>query len=400
MNHPAAAEGSLILLASPNLQPWPPLQAALTERGYRLCQVSQATELLQGAQALRPDGILLAAEGWPESSFDLCQQLIAQAQPEVLPIVLIGQQADAQDCVWAFEAGAADYLREPFWPQEGVARLRHALARARHQHHLQVQLQRAASVSGSSLLTDLQRVLRQQTLRLRSQNEQLQREVREREQAEAALRREQQKSEQLLLNILPKAVVEQLKQLEGSLAERFDEVTILFADIVNFTPLAAKVSPLELVNWLNQIFSTFDRLTEQFGLEKIKTIGDAYMVVGGLPLPQPDSAATVMEMAIAMQNATKQFPRQDGQPLQLRIGLHTGTVVAGVIGIRKFSYDLWGDAVNLASRMEAQGIPGKIQVTEATYQRLQDRYCFEKTQPVLVKGLGYMNAYHWVGRKF
>ncbi|HEY9737175.1 MAG TPA: adenylate/guanylate cyclase domain-containing protein, partial [Trichocoleus sp.] len=128
-------------------------------------------------------------------------------------------------------------------------------------------------------------------------------------------------------------------------------------------------------------------------------IGDAYMVVGGLPVPRADHAEAVMEMAIAMQVAIAQFTREDGLPLQLRIGINTGTVVAGVIGIRKFSYDLWGDAVNVASRMQSQGTPGKIQVTEATYQRLQQRYDFEQVGQVLVKGRGYMTTYQFMGRR-
>ncbi|HIK46850.1 MAG TPA: adenylate/guanylate cyclase domain-containing protein, partial [Leptolyngbyaceae cyanobacterium M65_K2018_010] len=173
----------------------------------------------------------------------------------------------------------------------------------------------------------------------------------------------------------------------------------LFADIVNFTPLAAQTSPLELVDWLNKIFSEFDRLADRYRLEKIKTIGDAYMVVGGLPLPMGDHAQAVMEMALAMQAAADRITRSDGQSFQLRIGINTGAVVAGVIGIKKFSYDLWGDAVNIASRMESQGTPGKIQVTEATYQRIKDLYEFEPVGQVLVKGRGYLTSYQYVKRK-
>ncbi|MEO1068492.1 MAG: adenylate/guanylate cyclase domain-containing protein, partial [Cyanobacteria bacterium J06638_6] len=266
------------------------------------------------------------------------------------------------------------------------------------QRRLRQQAQRAVSGgSATNLLADLQKALRRQAQLLQAKNRQLQQEMQEREQAQQALRLEQQKSEQLLLNILPRAVVDRLKQLEGSLAERFDDVTILFADIVNFTPLAAQISPLELVNWLNQIFSAFDRLAEQHQLEKIKTVGDAYMVVGGMPLPCPDHAEAVMEMALAMQEAATHITRNDGQEFQLRIGINTGPVVAGVIGIKKFSYDLWGNAVNIASRMESQGMPGKIQITEATYQRLRHRYAFEQVDQVLVKGHGYLTTYQYVG---
>ena len=218
-------------------------------------------------------------------------------------------------------------------------------------------------------------------------------EIRNRNRAEAALRQEQEKSERLLLNILPHPIAEQLKQGQKVMAHRFDAVTILFADIVDFTSLSARISATELVNFLNDIFSAFDRLAERYSLEKIKTIGDAYMVVGGLPVPRADHAAAIAAMALDMQVAIAQFQDDRGQPFRLRIGINTGPIVSGVIGIKKFSYDLWGDAVNIASRMESQGIPGKIQVTEATYSCLQDQYQFEKRGTLEVKGRGSLTTY-------
>lgn len=223
--------------------------------------------------------------------------------------------------------------------------------------------------------------------------------ITQRQQAETALRVEQAKSERLLLNILPKAIADQLKQDNSAIAEQFKEVTIMFADIVDFTPLASKISPTELVNLLNEIFSSFDKLAEQHNLEKIKTIGDAYMVVGGVPIIQANHAEAVAEMALDMQQKISSFKRDNREPFQLRIGINTGSVVAGVIGIKKFSYDLWGDAVNLASRMETQGTAGKIQVTTATYQYLKDKYLFEERGSILVKGRGEMITYWLKGRK-
>ncbi len=223
--------------------------------------------------------------------------------------------------------------------------------------------------------------------------------ITKRKQAELALRVEQEKSERLLLNILPKAIADQLKQYQGSLAEQFDEATILFADIVGFTPLSAQMRPIELVNLLNQIFSAFDQLAEKHDLEKIKTLGDAYMVAGGLPRIRPDHAEAVAEMALDMQRAIARFRRVDGKPFYLRIGINTGSVVAGVIGIKKFIYDLWGDAVNVASRMESQGLPGGIQVTAATYERLKDKYLLEKRGAITIKGKGEMITYWLTGRK-
>jgi adenylate cyclase len=223
--------------------------------------------------------------------------------------------------------------------------------------------------------------------------------ITQRQQAEIALRVEQEKSERLLLNILPKAIADQLKQDNSAIAEQFKAVTIMFADIVDFTPLASRISPTELVNLLNKIFSSFDKLAEQHNLEKIKTIGDAYMVVGGVPTAQSNHAEAVAAMALDMQQTISHFKRDDGEPFQLRIGINTGSVVAGVIGIKKFSYDLWGDAVNLASRMETQGTAGNIQVTSATYEYLKDQYLFEKRGTILVKGRGEMITYWLKERK-
>ena len=218
-------------------------------------------------------------------------------------------------------------------------------------------------------------------------------EIHERQQVEICLRNEQEKSESLLLNILPAEIAQQLKQQQSAIANRFDEVTILFADLVNFTELAAQISPIELVNSLNQIFSSFDRLAQIYGLEKIKTIGDAYMVVGGLPNPHPNHAVAVAKMALDMQQELTKFKTATGQPFQIRIGINTGSVVAGVIGLKKFSYDLWGDAVNLASRMESHGIPGKIQVSEITYLLIKDEFQLEKRGIIQVKGRGELITY-------
>ncbi|MGL5083358.1 MAG: transporter substrate-binding protein [Microcoleaceae cyanobacterium] len=214
-----------------------------------------------------------------------------------------------------------------------------------------------------------------------------------------ALQVEQHKSERLLQNILPQSIAERLKQDVQSIADRFDQATILFADIVSFTELSAQISPQELVDWLNEIFSVFDELAQKHHLEKIKTIGDSYMVAGGIPDLRSDHAEASAEMALEMQHAITRFSRVDGKPLQLRIGINTGPVVAGVIGTRKFIYDLWGDAVNVASRMESRGIAGKIQVTENTKRLLDHRYWFEERGVIEVKGKGYMRTYWLEGRR-
>lgn len=223
--------------------------------------------------------------------------------------------------------------------------------------------------------------------------------ARARQAAEQALRLEQEKSERLLLNILPEPIAEKLKQSQEHIAENFEEVTIMFADIVGFTPLSARLEPIALVSLLNQIFSTFDELALQLGLEKIKTIGDAYMVAAGLPIPRPDHAEAIADMALAMQAAVNNFQVEVGDSFQIRIGINSGVVVAGVIGIKKFIYDLWGDAVNVASRMESSGEPGRIQVTTATYKLLLDKYLFEERGKISVKGKGEMKTYWLIGKK-
>ncbi len=216
---------------------------------------------------------------------------------------------------------------------------------------------------------------------------------------EEALRYQQQCTEDLLQNILPSPIAQRLKLQESIIADHFEDVTVLFADLVNFTEISAQIPPTQLVDLLNKIFSVFDQLSEKHGLEKIKTIGDAYMVVGGLPIPKADHAEAVVEMALDMQQEITRFKRSDGKPFYLRIGINTGPVVAGVIGTKKFTYDLWGDTVNVASRMESMGMAGGIQVTTATYKLLKDKYLFKQRGATFVKGKGEMITYWLIGKK-
>jgi class 3 adenylate cyclase len=213
------------------------------------------------------------------------------------------------------------------------------------------------------------------------------------------LAQEQRTSERLLLNILPKPIAQRLKREETTIADSFAEVTVLFADIVGFTELAAQTPPIVLVEILNEIFSDFDELVEEHGLEKIKTIGDAYMVVGGLPVPMANHAEAVAAMALDMQARITEFSMSTGTALSIRIGINTGPVIAGIIGRKKFIYDLWGDTVNIASRMESHGLPGCIQVTEETYKHLRGKFRFEERRSVKVKGKGWMNCYLLTSQK-
>ena len=207
------------------------------------------------------------------------------------------------------------------------------------------------------------------------------------------LDKERERSERLLLNILPALIAEKLKGSEESIAEHSDGVTVLFADIVGFTPLSASKTPQALVELLNRIFSEFDALTDAHGLEKIKTIGDAYMAVAGLPEPWPDHAPRAARMALAMLDVTARVAAETGEKLALRIGLHSGPVVAGVIGRRKFTYDLWGDTVNTASRMESHGVPGAIHCSETTGMLLQGAFPLQARGAMEIKGKGEMNTF-------
>jgi adenylate cyclase len=292
------------------------------------------------------------------SGIAVCQRVKAMPAWRDTSIIVVTSSSETDDLDQAFAAGAIDYITKPPSEVELLARVRSAL-------------------------------------RLKSEMDRRKARERELEVQHAMLRVEQERSERLLLNILPRPIAERLKADPGIIAERFEAVTVLFADIVGFTSLAAASDPAALVQMLNAIFSRFDELAEQFGLEKIKTIGDAYMAVAGLPTPRPDHADAAAAMTLDMQRAIAEL--SDGR-LQLRIGLHSGPVVAGVIGRRKFSYDLWGDTVNIASRMESHGTPGAIQLSTATYELLGSGFTCVPRGTISVKGRGPMDAWYLRGR--
>jgi class 3 adenylate cyclase/CheY-like chemotaxis protein len=297
-----------------------------------------------------PFDLMLLDIMMPElNGFQELEQCCSDPQLRHIPIVVISGNDDLDSVVRCVEMGAADYLFKPF---------DHVLFKARVD----------ACLEKKRLRDQEQAYIRQ-------------------------LKAEQEKSERLLLNVLPAPIAARLKQDQGVIAEQFDDVTVLFADIVDFTTLAARSTPTELVGMLNQIFSLFDQLAEQNGLEKIKTIGDAYMVVGGLPVARTDHAEAVADMALDMRRAMARFNAEQGELFTMRIGISSGPAVAGVIGTTKFAYDLWGDTVNTASRMESHGLPGQIQVSAATYKRLRKTHYFTARGLVDVKGKGAMRTY-------
>ncbi len=209
---------------------------------------------------------------------------------------------------------------------------------------------------------------------------------------------EQEKAENLLLNILPKEIAAILKNDDRTIADAIDGASILFADLVGFTPLTAQMAPVEMVNLLNQIYTYFDGLVEKYGLEKIRTIGDNYMVASGVPRTRPDHACALAAMALDMRDFISAFQPVDGKKIQFRIGINSGPVVGGVIGRKKFVYDLWGDAVNVASRMESHGIPGRIQITQATYELIRPEFICEPRGTIEVKGRGEMETWFLLAR--
>ncbi|HEY0988110.1 MAG TPA: adenylate/guanylate cyclase domain-containing protein [Kofleriaceae bacterium] len=217
--------------------------------------------------------------------------------------------------------------------------------------------------------------------------------------AEAALDRAHQRSEELLLNILPPSIARRLKLSGGTIADDFAGVTVLFADIVGFTAMSSRLAPERVVDMLNELFCRFDDVAGSLGLEKIKTIGDCYMVAGGLPEPRPDHAEAVAEMALHMLDIIEDMAAQSGEPLTIRIGIHSGPVVAGVIGKRKFIYDLWGDTVNIASRMESHGLPGAIQLSAASRALLDGKFQLRLRGAIEIKGKGEMETWLLTGRR-
>ena len=351
------------------------LSTILTTQGYQVRKALNGQRAIATVQEFPPNLILLDVMMPEMNGYEVCAQLKASPKTSSIPIIFLSALDDVLDKVKAFDVGAVDYITKPFQNKEVLARVANQLT-----------------------IQSQQKLLQEQTQQLEEVVERLQNEIKERQGVELALRLAQQESDRLLLNILPSAIVENLKKGDGAAAERFESATVLFADIVGFTSLAARISALEVVNFLNQIFSKFDELTEKHDLEKIKTSGDAYIVAGGVPVPRADHAEAIANMALDMQKVIADFKTDTGESFQIRIGINTGPVVAGVIGTKKFIYDLWGDTVNVASRMESQGLPGYIQVTTAIYERLKDRYIFEERGAIGVKGKGEMIAY-WLKAK-
>ena len=325
------------------------LARRLRREGHYVVEVANGRAALDRVALEIFDLILLDMMMPDINGYEVLTQLKADVRFRHIPVIVVSALDEIDSVVRCIEAGAEDYLSKPFDP---------VLLRAR---------------IGSSL----------EKVRLR-----------ESEQAAfAELRAEKEKTETLLLNILPKSIVPRMHRGETPIADRFHDVTILFSDIVGFTGMSMRRSASDVVALLNAIFSTIDRLALAFGIEKIKTIGDAYMAVAGLPEPRDDHPQAIARLALAMRNAVSEVAQQYNEDLKIRIGFHSGNVVAGVIGTHKFAYDVWGDTVNTASAMESRGIPNEIQVSHASFMRLSERFVFERRGTIEIKGNQQMETY-------
>jgi adenylate cyclase len=321
------------------------LRDPLEARGYEIAEAENGMIALEKISARLPDVILLDVMMPQMDGFEVCRRLKTDSKTAHIPILMITALSERKERLMGIAVGANDFLNKPVDIQDVTLRVGNAV----YTKHLHDQLQV-----------------------------------------------EQEKSEQLLLNILPKPIAERMKKGETNIADSYSDVTVLLADLVGFTALSAHIGPEQIVQLLNEIFSGFDLLAEKHGLEKIKTIGDAYMVAGGLSFPRPDHAEASAKLAIDLLEEVERLNRGYNTSVRLRIGICTGPVVAGVIGRGRFAYDLWGETVNLACRLESTGEAGKIQIAESTYEQLKDKYQFAPKHSLDMKGQDRLSAY-WLG---
>ena len=336
---------------------------ALNGLGFRnITEAANGRQALDIAVAKTFDLMLLDMEMPEMTGMEVLNAMKDMPELSGLPVIVVSGAEQVENAVQCIELGAEDFLPKPFSPTLLRARVTSSIEKKR--------------------LRDLDRLRLQQ---LQTEKELLQ--------------IEKDKSENLLLNILPKAVADRLKHGEQTIANGHATVTVLFADLVGFTELARRTTPADLVSLLNGIFTAFDLLVERHELEKIKTIGDSYMLAGGIPIHRADHAQAVADIALEMIQTLSALNAERGTSLRVRIGINTGPIVAGVIGKRKFTYDLWGDTVNLASRMESSGVPGLVHVSESTYEALKGDFDLEERGITQVKGVGEVRTYFLKGRR-
>ena len=350
-----AQETGRILVVDDNASNRDLLFRRLSHDGHQVTRADSGRRALELLEAEEFDLILLDLLMPGLNGFQVLQRLKADERLHDIPVIMISGLQESDSVIRCIEAGAEDYLPKPFNPVLLRARLSACLERKRWRD-------------------------------------------RERRYVER-IELEKQRHETLLRNILPGQIVTRLNDGEAVIADRIEEATILFADLVGFTAVASRVTPAVLVDSLNRIFSAFDGLCRGLQIEKIKTIGDAYMAAAGLPLPRPDHAEVIADFALAMLDELEAVNAVSEAPFQIRIGIHTGSVVAGVIGSHRFLYDIWGDAVNLASRLESHSLPGRIHVSARTSEMLASRYDLEPRGLINLRGIGRVKTFFLTGRR-
>ncbi len=365
------------------------LERMLRGAGYTdVSSTMEPREVVELYRKNRYDLILLDLQMSGLDGFQVMEGLKEIEAGGYLPVLVVTAQPGHK--LRALQAGAKDFVSKPFDLVEVLTRAKNMI---------EVRLLHTQTLKHATLLEQTLREVEESRELIRRQSDEVQT-------LYDKIVVEQKLSERLLLNVLPHAIAERLKgrreeigdSLPEIIADSFSEVTVLFADIVGFTKFSAGVSPEQLVALLNEIFTDFDTIADNRGLEKIKSIGDAYMAAAGLPVPVADHAARAAHMALDMLDATARFNQRSGHTFQIRVGINSGAVVAGVIGKRKFIYDLWGAAVNTASRMETHGVAGRVQITEATRSRLGEPFLFEERGDIAVKDLGQLPTWFLSGR--
>jgi len=335
----------------------------LNSLGFQnIVEAADGIEAIEVVKSKSIDLMLLDMEMPELDGLGVLEALKSDEPYKNLPIIVISGADQFEKTIKCIEIGAEDYLPKPFDP---------ILLRAR---------------IFSSLEKKRLRDLDQQHLEMLNKEKEL-------------LEVEQLKTEKLMLNILPRPIADRLKRGEKNISGSYPDVTILFSDLVGFTKMSSQTSATDLVKLLNDLFTRFDERADALGVEKIKTIGDAYMAVAGLPIPRPDHAQLCAELALGMFDDLKAFNQENGKELDMRIGLNSGPVVAGVIGYTKFSYDLWGNTVNTASRMESTSKPGRVQVSPATYEAIKNDFNLEDGGLMECKGLGEILTHLLVSKK-
>lgn len=330
------------------------LALGVKQQGHTVAEASGGAEALATLAGSDFDLVLLDIEMPEVDGYEVLRRMKTDPRLRRVPVIIVSAHDEIERIVEGIELGAEDYLPKSFDPVLLKARMGACLEKKR----------------------------------LRDQEQEL----------FFQIQQKQEEADRLLRNILPDAIAQRLKSGEGLIAEGFDDVSVMFVDIVDSVPLSANMPAADLVYLLNTIFSSFDTLADRYGLEKIKTSGDSYLVVGNLPLPRDGHLEAIANMALDVLAESARFVRYDGGPLRFRIGIHCGAVTAGVIGIKKFAYDLWGETVNLASRMESSSLPNTIQTTACVYERLKGTFTFQPRGEIEVKGKGAMQTFLLTGR--